>query len=1396
MKKITKILSILCALALIVSCVSVGFVVSAEPVAVWSSSDTAGGYPGNNLFANATIVFTGVANETNIDIKRYKEEQLAMSTNGENGDNFTPGVSSVLNSDNNSSTTVKQTDAYLQWTWDLNGSVSQPEKFIYTAHNITSVAGQYISVHYEIFASDTLYDLYDANNSIYLHSAEQGAGVQHVIDISALDLPKVKFFGARFYHRPYDGTAMHAAELGLYGGTYTASKAVYTESMTHSDTYSTDNHITSNGTVTYVVNGSTAGTGTIPGHYYNGKADGAYHEYGFSKANNNPFQDDTYIQFEYNFKYAVDKPEKFILAAGTGWDNMMSQRYTVFASSDKANLYNDESIVYEYISPYGGDGNNVNPQPMEQEIDISGLELKNVKYFAVRFYHRPYDTSYTEGGRMIFISEIGLYGGESKNPLSVKNALSGDYSDLGANALANSVMTYGGKMDDGTDYGSKVPDFALLTDGNSAKENHAQTKTWAGLGSDGNITQKNEYLEIKFALTSTVYNPTKVLAAFRAGSSSQHFEIFASEKEAELYNSSVYEYSSGSQDPAEIYVNIEGSVAAVNYVAFRFYELPSAAYLLLYELGLYGGKSAFSVESELTSDAYGSYAAYGENILSTGDITFSLTDAGNPDQTWKSDSLNPTLSTSKQKVGLHDNTSGSVDHIQPGDAIGSVGNTTQTDEFIEIKYDLKNNYSDLGKFMLVARNAGEMPIHYAIFASNSEADLFAAPVFEFASANVNGHYEHHVDLSLFDLSETRYFAIRFYGLYSGSATYLLLHEIALYTVPEEVEVDIQLAASVYNSTAPGSGDANDIQYKLDLSTAVKADVVEAGLISGFKVNIDADNAFAGDYVEYLKTSANGAAISKTTIPEELFSSKEVYFHHTNSGTHNGKDYSAYRICTIAYVVVDEGENGLVTYWSNLIDKSSMQVSRNQAKAYKEAGYNVAGYENYAFATDGNIDIAIVRAYVEAAYELQLFNEVSKINIVKDSVLNSNIRPQGRAYVLKSSLGIANPAAGFEFNAYCEGDVSITINCNGDDSLDDRGPRFVVVVDGVTTYDVAASALSGDIDLTLATGLARGNHSFAVYRMTPSTCDAKYINLKGRLIAPPKANDLKIAFVGDSITVGHYSVLNVSLTNGKQITDWDGSKIASTKVVVYNESGSEVGTYDFDNVQFSGGNLYVENTAKGIDLTYSLSSYSYQIKMYDANGAFVGEFAKNTRFGTAYSNSYDTYAVKTAKALGADWDILGISGNTIENVVNSNYIFTTYKHGAAAYDPDADIYVINMATNSMYSGSNASNYGNAMEKAVKQIQKANPDAKIVFVYGSMRNDEITKYYDSTWTSGTYSITEHHQNIRNKATSLNTTYGNVYSFGFSRAMREGGAAHPSIADQGVMAQELAAFINTIK
>lgn len=117
-----------------------------------------------------------------------------------------------------------------------------------------------------------------------------------------------------------------------------------------------------------------------------------------------------------------------------------------------------------------------------------------------------------------------------------------------------------------------------------------------------------------------------------------------------------------------------------------------------------------------------------------------------------------------------------------------------------------------------------------------------------------------------------------------------------------------------------------------------------------------------------------------------------------------------------------------------------------------------------------------------------------------------------------------------FNADCEGDVVIDMTAS---SLADEGREdkyFLVVVDGAEERMLVKGVRSAEakLSLTIAKNLARGSHTFEVYRqfeLTNGICNMVSVTMNGVPTERPKNKDLYIEFFGDSITAGFGNLTN-------------------------------------------------------------------------------------------------------------------------------------------------------------------------------------------------------------------------------------------------------------------------------
>lgn len=151
-------------------------------------------------------------------------------------------------------------------------------------------------------------------------------------------------------------------------------------------------------------------------------------------------------------------------------------------------------------------------------------------------------------------------------------------------------------------------------------------------------------------------------------------------------------------------------------------------------------------------------------------------------------------------------------------------------------------------------------------------------------------------------------------------------------------------------------------------------------------------------------------------------------------------------------------------------------------------------------------------------------------------IEGKYKTQGRTTVIDGVLKLDWTAAGLEWNAYCEGDVYITVCSETSNPM-----YFSSFVDGVMQYedmripeDIGAAFTTnstgypyyidkvGFSTFKIAENLPAGNHTFEIYRQSQAghgEFGVYSITMDGDFGTAPAKNDLYIEFIGDSITAG-------------------------------------------------------------------------------------------------------------------------------------------------------------------------------------------------------------------------------------------------------------------------------------
>lgn len=382
-----------------------------------------------------------------------------------------------------------------------------------------------------------------------------------------------------------------------------------------------------------------------------------------------------------------------------------------------------------------------------------------------------------------------------------------------------------------------------------------------------------------------------------------------------------------------------------------------------------------------------------------------------------------------------------------------------------------------------------------------------------------------------------------------------------------------------------------------------------------------------------------------------------------------------------------------------------------------------------------------------------------------SIYNENIKTQGRCYDSVNGIGADLTGCGFEFNAFIKGDIEIDISASNQQ-------HFIAVIDGKESDIIKVSGSSLTSTVTIAKGLKEGKHNIKFYKTSQvSQCDLISITFSGYFDTAPAKSKLNIEIIGDSITCGAGGVITINY-NGTKITDHNGD-IANVMVAFNRKGSSTIERFEIDNFSFnSSSGKYSVKLSSSKQYFYSNSQYDCKMEFYDKNGSLIASvpYGQGVTYG---ENGYNGYAVKTARKLGADWNILSQSGASIKEMYG-RYEKQYGRNESLSYSPSrkADIVIINLATN----GINDADYTTTMTNFVTLLRKHHPNAKIIFAYGAMTDWMYESFHDK---------------ITSTVASLGGKAKGIYSFRFTLS-RDGLNGHPSMANHERMSTELAKFI----
>ncbi|MBQ9948374.1 MAG: GDSL family lipase [Oscillospiraceae bacterium] len=292
-------------------------------------------------------------------------------------------------------------------------------------------------------------------------------------------------------------------------------------------------------------------------------------------------------------------------------------------------------------------------------------------------------------------------------------------------------------------------------------------------------------------------------------------------------------------------------------------------------------------------------------------------------------------------------------------------------------------------------------------------------------------------------------------------------------------------------------------------------------------------------------------------------------------------------------------------------------------------------------------------------ESENMNETKTYNLTSE-----NVKLIGRTVENNGTLWLALSASGVEFTFT---GTKLTLNIAGDNNVSagkDKQARFAVYIDGEKTLDTQVDAAEKAYDIFTADEAKEVTVKILkLSEAAESIMGIRSIEATGSELKPTAEKDLKIEFIGDSITCG-YGVDDEVKENHFSTSTEDATK------------------------------AYAYKTAVALDADYSLVSYS-------GHGIISG-YTDNDKKVTSqlvppvYEKFAKTYTVSPEfNPMEIDWDF-------------SRFV--------------PDFIVINLGTNdASYCGNHkdrVTEYAEKYTEFIKKVREHNPDAHIICALGVM------------------------------------------------------------------------------
>lgn len=443
-------------------------------------------------------------------------------------------------------------------------------------------------------------------------------------------------------------------------------------------------------------------------------------------------------------------------------------------------------------------------------------------------------------------------------------------------------------------------------------------------------------------------------------------------------------------------------------------------------------------------------------------------------------------------------------------------------------------------------------------------------------------------------------------------------------------------------------------------------VIEASALNSLNTS-SSDNYLRIKASNGLKKSSNGSI----TVSAALVNIKTKNYN---------RDFAA-----AAYVATIENGVKKYTYASPAItnvrleaQKALSNVSKTKTNQHqtKLSYYFVSSQNGYskvnedAFTKYSRAQVNVLENYLNGIIN---FKENQSGGAMKESTLKISqhtsdvFRTVGRTYTRNGNLVCDFSCTGIRFNAYCRGNVYITLNTTAD-------IYFTVFVDGERQSGRVFANNASASRILIAENLPIGNHEIEIVKQSQfnmSRAELKEITIFGEFKQIPKQRELFFEFYGDSILNGsniHLGGTSVKTSDASLAFGWLTAQKLGADCNIIGVGG--LGIEALGGLGFTVGDIYDLNGARD---SAGVTKYSFSRKP----DAVILELGVNDQAKNVNASTYKTKATQFINNIrakyGDDVPIIWLNGYHDKNFWSNTQAVINNFGGESA-----NIYVCNLS----------------------------------------------------------------------------------------------------------------------